>query len=150
MEELIEHRAWHLFQKAYGVDMRAFFTCTNRIRASLPDEVKKATQVAKERERIVGDARAQAQRIIQEAQERAQALVAEDAITRDAQAQAQQMIVDARREAAEIKSEAKVYAHRVFANLESYGNKVMEAVRQGKHELESALSGEPTDQQPGA
>lgn len=139
-----------MFQKAYGVDMRAFFTCTNRIRATLPDEVKKATQVARERERIVEDARAQAQRIIQEAQERAQALVAEHDITRAAEAQAEQTAADARREAAEIRSEAKVYAHRVFANLESYGSKVMEAVRQGKQELESALSGQPTEEEPGA
>ena len=139
-----------MFQKAYGVDMRAFFTCTNRIRATLPDEVKKATQVARERERIVEDARAQAQRIIQEAQERAQGLVADHDITRAAEAQAEQMVADARREAAEIRSEAKVYAHRVFGNLESYGNKVMDAVRQGKQELESALSGQPTEEQPGA
>ena len=58
LESLVEDsRHLGILNLSIGLDREEFFELTNKLRASLPDEVRKACRVTAESERIVGGAR---------------------------------------------------------------------------------------------
>jgi hypothetical protein len=78
-----EHRP-QLLHRAWGFDLDRFFTQVNRIRSALPEEIKSASRVLQERQRILEAAEAERDRLLQEAREQAALLVANDEIVRRA------------------------------------------------------------------
>jgi len=133
------HRAW-------GFDLDRFFAQVNRIRATLPEEIKAAGRVAQEREQILESAEAERERLLEEAREQAALLVSNDEIVRRATEQAEEIIQRATTEAADIRRSAEEYATRVLANLEEYVTRILGAVRTARERLgtspEAVRSGE--------
>jgi cell division septum initiation protein DivIVA len=147
LEELVEN-ARHLFGRAYGIDIDQFFMLTNKIRASLPEEVKKASRIAGESERllasareegsmVIEDARREATKIVEEARRQQQTLVADSEIHRLAAAQAHELTEGAERKAEACKKGADEYAREVLDDLEDFLTKFLGAVRRGKESLET-------------
>src|SRR6266571_8336640 len=58
-KQILNHAVW--------VDLDEFFELTRRIKANLPDEIKRAARVSREGNRIVEDARDEARRMLDEA-----------------------------------------------------------------------------------
>jgi len=137
LEDLVERTRWRMFHRVYGLDEDQFFTLTNRLRASLPEEVKTAARVARDTERILADAQEQAEQVITEAKERAAVLVSNDEITKQAQRQAEEIIRRAQEEARQVRREMDDYSQQVLGNLEAYAARVLAAVRKGKEQLEA-------------
>ena len=142
LEDLVEQTRWRMFHRVYGVDEDRFFTLTNKLRASLPEEVKTAARVARDSERILADAREQAERVITEAKERAAVLVSNDEITRQGQRQAEEIIRRAQEEARQVKREMDAYSRQVLTNLEAYAARVLAAIQKGKQQIEAPQAGE--------
>jgi cell division septum initiation protein DivIVA len=147
LEELVEN-ARLLFGRAYGVDMDQFFMLTNKIRASLPEEVKKASRIAGESERllasareegsmVVEDARREATKIVEEARREQEALVADSEIHRLAASQARELMESVERKAEACRKGADEYAREVLDDLEDFLTKFLGAVRRGKESLET-------------
>ena len=148
MEDLVERTRWRMFHRVYGLDEDQFFTLTNRLRASLPEEVKTAARVSRDSERILADAQQQAEQVITEAKERAAVLVSTDEITRQAQRQAEEIIQRAQEEARQVRREMDEYSRQVLTNLESYATRVLTAIRKGKEQVEASAAEQ--DEEPGA
>jgi cell division septum initiation protein DivIVA len=147
LEEMVEN-APHLSKWAFGVDIERVIVLTNKIRASLPEDVKKATRIAGESERLLGaareeasmvveDARREATRIVEEARRQQQGLVDDSEIHRLAAAQARELTEAAERKAAAQKRGADEYAREVLDDLEEFLTKFLGAVRRGKESLET-------------
>jgi cell division septum initiation protein DivIVA len=146
LEELVENSR-ELFGRAYGVNKDQFFMLTNKIRASLPDEVKKASRIANESERmlasarqdasvIVEDARREGTKITEEARREQQRLLADSEIHRLAAAQARELVESAQKNAQACREGADEYAREVLDDLEDFLTKFLGAVRRGKESLE--------------
>ena len=146
LEELVEG-AVHLFNKAWFVDLEEFFVLTNRIRASLPEEVKRASRVAVDSDKIVGaareeaslmagQAREEAARIIEAAGQEAARLVDSSEIDRLATAQAKEIVAAAEQTAREVRSGADEYAKEVLTSLENFAAKVIGTIQRGREKLE--------------
>ncbi len=137
LEDLLERETkWHAFQRAWGVDEERFFTLLNRLRASLPEDLKRASRIAAESDRIFADAHEQAARILAEAQEQAALLVSNDEISKQAVRQSEEILQRAREEAEDTRREVNDYARRVLANLESYTSKLLATIERGRQRLE--------------
>ncbi len=114
LEELPD-RAHGLFGKRilFGFDHSRFSTLVLKIRANLPQDVKSARDVVRNRARIVGSAREQADRLITEARTEAERIVddarrsAEAEIARGAR-EAERMVEDARLTVARMIDETEV------------------------------------------
>ncbi|HHW92253.1 MAG TPA: ATPase [Firmicutes bacterium] len=106
-----------------------------QIRNSLPDELRQARWVLKERQRIIADAENEAREIVQQGKEYTAKLIDENEITRKAQQQAQEIIEKAQEEAREIRLGSHAYAERVLAKLEDLLNNLTESVQRGRAEL---------------
>jgi cell division septum initiation protein DivIVA len=136
--QILNHAVW--------VDLDEFFELTRRIKANLPDEIKRATRVAREGNRIVEDAREEAHRMLDEARAEADRLVraaraeAEQMIEtgeiqRLATERATQLVAHAEERAESIRLGANAYAREVLANLGATVHRILETVEDGKQQL---------------
>jgi hypothetical protein len=146
LEGLVEG-AVHLFNKAWFVDLEEFFVLTNRIRASLPEEVKRASRVAVDSDRIVGSAREEAAhmseqarieavRVVESAREEAARLVDSSEINRLATAQAKEIVAASEQTAREVRGGADEYAKEVLTSLENFAAKIIGTIQRGRDKLE--------------
>lgn len=160
LEELPE-RAKHLpLNTLVGFDHEQFYYLVLKIRANLPEDLKKAQRVARDSERIVEeardaavhqlesgrfeagkvleDARAEANRIVEQARHQASAMVENTEVHRMATSQAQELIRRAEAEAVEIRKGADDYACDVLGNLEGVLSKAVGQIQRGREALETA------------
>ncbi|MBC7327458.1 ATPase [bacterium] len=138
MEELMDSSR-QIFGKALFVDVEKFFFLLNRIRVSLPEEIKRAAKLDEERERILQKAREEAEEIVKRAREEAERLTSESEIIKRAQQRGMEIIAQAEQRSREIITGAEEYARDVLMNLENYLSRVLNAARKGITELEERL-----------
>lgn len=100
------------------------YALIDEIRASLPEEIKQARWVTKERERLLDEARQEAEGIIENARADAARLAEESTV-----------IEQARQVAREITAGAREYADEVLETVERNLERILQAIRQGRNEL---------------
>nr|WP_203606757.1 cell division initiation protein [Streptomyces sp. SID11385] len=105
------------------------------VREALPDSLAQAQELIGERERMVGEARAEAERIIRGAHDERGSLVADTAVARQSQGEADRILNEARREAAEVKADADDYVDSKLANFEVVLTKTLGSVGRGREKL---------------
>jgi len=132
----VEKRARiRLLGKAWGIDENEFFTLVNRLRASLPEELKEAARISQEAERIMAEAHERAAKIMSDAREQAALLVSQDEIIKHAQRQAEEIISQAQQESARIRGEINEYCRQSLDNLEKSVQHVLAAIDKGRQAL---------------
>ena len=109
----------------------------DKIRNTLPEEVKRAEWLTSEKDRMLKESQAEAERIVVQAEEYAAKMVSESEIVRRAHDEAKRIIENARREAREMEKGASEYAEGVLANLEAALQRTLSVVQQGRNELRS-------------
>ncbi len=150
LEELAEDTQ-SFFGKAWGLDLEEFHMLINKIRASLPDEVRRASRVMSDSDKMVSSAKEeaniiseqatdQANRIVDEARQMASKLVDTSEINRLAKAQAQEIMSNAEASAREVKRGADEYAREVLSSIENHLAKVMGTLQKGREKLETRIS----------
>lgn len=159
LEELPE-KAKHLpFNTLVGFNHEQFYYLVLKIRANLPEDMKKAQRVSRDSEKIVGHARdtasqevekaradaaaiveggrADSDRIVQAARVEADRLVEQSEIHSMATAEAREIVHNAETEADEIRHGADEYARDVLANLEGVLDKALGTVQRGREALDA-------------
>ncbi|MEU1372787.1 cell division initiation protein [Streptomyces triculaminicus] len=123
------------------------------LRAALPGSLAQAEEVIGGRERMVADARAEAERILGAARARRGSLISDTEVAREAREEAGRILEDARREAAAIRAGADDYVDGKLANFEVVLTKTIASVDRGREKLlgltpADPASGHPTDDAP--
>jgi cell division septum initiation protein DivIVA len=118
----------------------------DEMREMLPQEIRDANRVARDRETIMTDAREQAEAMVREAQSVASRLTSDSAVTREAQVQADELIDQAKRVAREIRQNALEWADELFQRVQpdlervaADTQKAVAAVRKAREELQQEL-----------
>jgi cell division septum initiation protein DivIVA len=122
------------------------------LRRDIPDEIKKYQKVLRQREKILDDAKSQADTILSDAQEQYKALVEEHAIMqeayqqaditlREANEQAAQIVANARKQAEEIGNGAIYYTRDMLEQAEQTMAAALEAATNNARALEAAMQG---------
>ncbi|MGB9724546.1 MAG: ATPase [Chloroflexia bacterium] len=125
----------------------------DRLRAAVPEEVRRARQVLREREQILEQARRQAQRIAEQAQQEAAMRIEEQGLLEEAKKRSEQILEEARREAERIRRGADQYAREVLTEIEARLSqaqgeiretmgRILASIRKGLAELEGESPGE--------
>lgn len=107
----------------------------DEVSAALPDSLAQAEEMLGDRERTVGEARAEAQRIVEQAHAERGRLVTETAVARQSKDEADRILAEARREAEEIRAEADDYVDSKLANFEVVLTKTIGSVDRGREKL---------------
>lgn len=107
----------------------------DKIRNSIPEQVKRAEWLSSERDRVVQEGEAEAERILSQAEEYVAKLVSESEITQKAKKDAEQILEAARAQAREIQMGADEYAISVLNSLEESLEQTLQVIRKGRGQL---------------
>jgi hypothetical protein len=123
------------------IDREEMYDILDQMRSTIPEEIKQARWIVKERQEMLAEAKQEAERLLTEAQERADRLASETEVARLAERNAQQIMEGARERERETRLGAEDYADEVLGNLETNLEKFIGAVRRGRERLQ----GRPAD-----
>ncbi len=133
LEEVIE-QSMNVF--GYSVSNKEnLLSMIEEVRLKLPDELKQARWVKEEREKILSDARKEADVIIKEAQDKVIALIDEHEITKAAKEKANQLLDNARQQENEIQRNAVMYADSIMEKLDKSISMSLEEVHSCRRQL---------------
>jgi hypothetical protein len=123
------------------IDREEMYDILDQMRSTIPEEIKQARWIVKERQEMLAEAKQEAERMLTEAQERADRLASETEVVHLAERNAQQVMEEARERERETRLGAEDYADEVLGNLELNLEKFIGAVRRGRERLQ----GRPAD-----
>ena len=118
------------------VSQEEIYDILDQMRATIPEEIKQARWIVKERQEMLAEAKREAERIVKEARERQTQLVSQEEITKQAERAAEDIIEDARAREREIRLGAEDYADEILNTLEVNLSKFIAAVRRGRERLQ--------------
>ena len=136
LEDIVDHAKALPLSNSKLVNPDEVFEIIDELRKLLPEELKQARWIVKQKSEMLEDGEKEASRIIEEAQERARALVAETEVVRAAENRAAEILEDARTNEREIRLGAEDYADEIMANLEVNLGKLLTAVQRGRDRLQ--------------
>ncbi|ACX51289.1 hypothetical protein Adeg_0114 [Ammonifex degensii KC4] len=135
LEELIAQSSRIPLTRKVIVDEDKVLDLLDKLRSILPEELRRAKWLVEEREKVLEDARKEAERIISAAQEEIARRAEESEIVRQAKERAEAVVGKAEEIAREIKIRAREYADEVLAQLEERLNRVLKEIQEGRSEL---------------
>jgi vacuolar-type H+-ATPase subunit H len=109
------------------------------LRDSLPDELRQARWILKEREEVLEKARRQAAQLIDDAHAEHVRLVSRTEVVQAANREADRILDEAREHARQIRLEAEDYVDAKLANFEVVLQKTLAAVERGREKLRGRL-----------
>ncbi len=137
LEELFNESRSIPFTHSVVVDEDRMLDIIDQMRVSIPDEIKKAQQLLAQRDRILAQAKEEAERTLALAREKSEQIVDRESIVQAAQARAEQIIAQARAETEVTKREADEYVLETLTKLEMELDRILGQVRNGIRALQS-------------
>jgi hypothetical protein len=131
LEELFNHSRPIPFTHNVVVDEDRMLDLIDQMRVAIPEEVKKAQQLAAQRDRILAQAQEEANRTLAIAREKSEQLTERDAIVQAAQSRADQILIQARAEGEKIRQDADDYVMETLRRLEMELERSLSQVRNG-------------------
>src|ERR1022692_662801 len=98
------------------VDKEEIYDILDQMRATIPEEIKQARWIVKERQEMLAEAKKEAERIVKDARERQEQLLSEEEVTKQAERAAEDIVEDARAREREIRLGGEGYADEILGN----------------------------------
>jgi cell division septum initiation protein DivIVA len=117
------------------------FNLIDQMRVAIPEEVKRANRIEAEKDRILAQAKEEAERIRGLAKAEAIELVKRDAVVASAQQRADNIVERARREADTLRNDADTYVVDSLAKLEEDLLRLLSVVRNGMRKVQAEQDG---------
>jgi hypothetical protein len=111
----------------------------------LPEEIRQARWLLKERDDVLGRANREAERIIEAARLRAARMVERTEVVREARRTAEAIVEQSDRQAARVQHEAEDYVDRKLAAFEVVLDRTMQQVQKGRERLQINVPVEPIE-----
>ncbi len=130
------------------IDREEIYDILDQMRATIPEEIKQARWIVKERQEMLAEAKREVDRLLAEAREQAVREASQTEIVKIAERQADEIVDDARRSAREMKLEMEDWADNQLASLEVNLERFLTAVRRGRerlHERSQESGARPAD-----
>src|SRR5207247_819530 len=118
------------------MDRKEIYDILDQMRATIPEEIKQARWIVKERQEMLAEAKRETDRLLGEAREQAVREASQTEIVKLAERQAQDIVDDARRQARETRLEMEDWADSILSTLEVNLEKFLSAVKRGAERLQ--------------
>jgi hypothetical protein len=148
LEELINLSRSIPFTHNVIVDEDRMLDIIDQMRVAIPEEVKKSQQVLAQKDRVIAQAKEEAERTVNIAKDKSDKLTDRDSIVQDARKKALRLEAEAELKAKTTQSEADEYVAETLTNLEIALERVLTQVRNGIYilEEESIQKENPTEE----
>lgn len=137
IEDIIEEASKFPLSNKVMIDKDEILEVINEIRLKLPDEINRASWVAKERQRILNEAQTEADELIEKVQDQQRYLIEDNEITKQAQKHANQIIQEAERKANEMKFGAYSYSDEILSKLQEKIGEINNIIEQNREVLKN-------------
>jgi hypothetical protein len=135
LDDLIHNAKTVPLTDTVRIEREEIYDILDQMRASIPEEIKQARWIVKERQDMLAEAKRVAERVIQESRDRAEQLASETEVVRLAHEQADAILTEADRRATEVRLGSEDYADEIFGSLEVNLDKFSTAVRRSRQRL---------------
>jgi cell division septum initiation protein DivIVA len=122
------------------INREEFLDLLAQLKEEVPDEIRQARWMAKDREELLARARKEAERIIAEAREQRDRLLSRTEIVHAAQREAERITDEAKERAAKMQLDAEDYIDQKLAAFEILLDKTMKTVGKGREQLRGERS----------
>jgi hypothetical protein len=136
MEEIIETGFKVPMTRKVMVDEELVLDMMDRIRTTLPEEIRQAKWIIQEREKVMSDTKKEAGKLLEDVQKEMERQVDENEITRLARKKADEIIERAEMVAQEIKQGARDYADDILHDVELRIEVVSKEIQGARMELQ--------------
>ena len=116
-----------------------------QLKEEVPEEVRQARWMSRDRDELLARARKEGERIIAEAQESRDRLLSRTEIVHAAEREAERITDEAKDRAAKIRLEAEDYVDQKLAAFEILLNKTLQTVGRGREQLRGQSKAAPQD-----
>jgi len=135
LEELVETSSKVPFTRKVMVEEERLLDLLDRIRTTMPEEVRQAKWIIQEREKVLGDSQKEAMRILDDVQKQVERKADDSEVVRQAKMVAEEIVAKAESVAREMREGAKGYADDILGNLQDSLDKINSQIEQGRSEL---------------
>jgi cell division septum initiation protein DivIVA len=136
LQEILESARKLPMSASVSVNREEFGALLQDAVDGLPEELREARWLLKEREQVVGRAQHEADRLLEAARVRAERMVEKNELVREARRVAEQIVEDAERQAGAMRHEAEDYVDRKLAAFEVVLDRTMQTVVKGRERLQ--------------
>jgi vacuolar-type H+-ATPase subunit H len=147
LESLVHHARHVPFSSQVMLDEDEVLELIDQFRLNLPDEIKQANWTVQEQQRLIGEAHAEAARIMARANERAEGAVQEHEVLRRAEREAQLTVREAQARADQTVREAEAYTVQQLQQLEAHLSRTLATVKRGVEALQAGQREDPEGRQ---
>jgi hypothetical protein len=113
-----------------------FLELLAQLKQEVPDEIRQARWMARDRDELLARARSEADRIVAEAREQRDRLLSRTEIVYAAEREGDRIVDNARERAAKLRAEAEDYIDQKLAAFEILLNKTLATVARGREQLQ--------------
>jgi len=142
MEELVEESTRVPLVGKIMIDDELILDMVDHIRNALPEEMRQAKAIVQEHEKILEDAKRQAEQILAQAKDELTRMTGENELVKQARQQASQMLEQAKALSREIKVGAYEYADDLLNTSEQTVEKLLAKIKDARTELRTPPPGE--------
>jgi vacuolar-type H+-ATPase subunit H len=135
LDELVQGAKSVPMTSQVRIDQEEIYEIIDQMRSTIPEEIKQARWIVKERQEMLAEAKREAERLIGEAREQAAREASQQEVVRLAERQAHEMIEEARGRERQIRLGAEDYADEILNTLEVNLGKFLAAVQRGREQL---------------
>ncbi|MFL7812413.1 MAG: hypothetical protein ACK2TT_00415 [Anaerolineales bacterium] len=145
LEELVNNSRSIPFTRNVILDEDRMLDLIDQMRVAIPEEVKKSQQILAQKDRVIAQAKEEAERTVNLAKEKSDKLADRDGIVQEAKKKASQIEAEAEVKAKRTQAEADEYVTETLTNLEIALERVLNQVRNGIYILEEENKFLPKD-----
>lgn len=135
LDDLIHNAKQIPLTENVRVDREEIYDLLDQMRSTIPEEIKQARWIVKERQEMLAEAKREAERIVKEANDEQLRLVSEQEVVKQAENHAEDIVEEARAREREIRLGAEDYADDILNTLEVNLEKFLAAVQRGRDRL---------------
>ena len=107
-----------------------------QLQATIPEEIKQARWIVKERQEMLAEAKREAERLVNEARDEAAREASQQEIVKIAERQAEEILDEARAKERQLRLSSEDYADDILNTLEVNLSKFIAAVQRGRERLQ--------------
>lgn len=139
LEEILDE-SWNLplFKGKVFVDVERIKENFEKIRESLPDEIRQAKAIVADRAQIIEDAKTESSTIIKVAQEKAKNILSHDELVKRAEVTSESIISEAKIKARDMKKAANEYVEELMKKTDDVLMNSITELRQARKDLRNS------------
>lgn len=136
LDDVIHDARGVAFSGDVKVNKEEMYDLLDQMRATIPEEIKQARWIVKERQEMLAEAKRESERIVAEAKDKQAQLVSQEEVVKQAERLAEDIVEEARTREREIRLGAEDYADEILSTLEVNLQKFIGAVQRGRDKLQ--------------